>query len=311
LSADFILMFFTRSKTFLLPLGALLALAASPLDAHPQAAPWPSGEKIQLNLSRGGFDILRYRAKLDSAGASPKALIVFGTGSGGWSYWEERVCCRLQDDGYEVLGIDFALYSQGDYDLNILESDYQKIVQYGLKACGNRPLPVILGGWSTGAEQAVAVAGGPQPPFGLVGLLLVSPGSEGAYGKYATNYVNWDTPAAKLFKLADFSSKLNHLRIAQWHAQLDPLDSCTWLDSLSAPHREFDFDHAIHDYRGACNDFLARLTESVAWILSGDASSRRVSSKYSVGLPLSVPRLVHSDGNVAVPTPQIEDGNVY
>lgn len=56
--------------------------------------------------------------------------------------------------------------------------------------------------------------------------------------------------------------------------QLDPLDSCAWLDSLSAPHREFDFDHAIHDYRGACDNFLARLSKSVSWILSGDPGSR-------------------------------------
>jgi len=261
-------MFFAESNTFAPVLWALLALAISPLDAHSKPAPWPSGEKIQLNLSRGGFEVLRYRAKLDGADASPKALIVFGTGSSGWSYWEERVCCRLQADGCEVLGVDFALYSQSDYDLNILESDYQKIVEYGLQACGNRPLPVILGGWSTGAEQAVAVAGGPHPPGGLAGLLLVSPGSDGAYGTCATNYLNWHTPASKIFKLADFASKLGRLRIAQWHAQLDPLDSRAWLDSLPATHREFDFNHAIHDYRGACDDFLARLSKSVLWILN-------------------------------------------
>jgi hypothetical protein len=278
LSADFILMCFAGSKTFMPVFWALLFLAIAPLDAHPKPAPWPSGQKIRLELSRDEFEVLRYRAKLDSAGASPKALIVFGTGSGGWSYWEENVCCKLQDDGYEVLGIDFAIYAHNDYDLNILESDYQKIIQYGLKACGNRPLPVIMGGWSTGAEQAVAVAGGPHPPTGLVGLLLVSPGSEGAYGTNATNYINWHTPASKLFKLADFASKLSHLRIAQWHAQLDPLDSCTWLDSLSTTHREFDFDHALHDYRGACADFLARLSKSVSWILNGDASSRSPAS---------------------------------
>ena len=281
-------MFLTGDKTFLAVLWALLVLAMGPLEARQKAPPWPSGEKIKLNLSRSGFEVLRYPAKLDSAEASPKALIVFGTGSSGWSYWEEKVCCSLQADGYEVLGIDFALYSQSDYDLNILESDYQKMVEYGLKACGNRPLPVILGGWSTGAEQAVAVAGGPHPPTGLVGLLLVSPGSEGAYGIYATNYVNWRTPASKLFKLSDFASKLSPLRIAQWHAQLDPLDSCAWLESLSTSHREFDFDHAIHDYRGACDDFLAQLSKSVLWILDGGSA---VPGK---GRPLAVGRLAGS-----------------
>jgi hypothetical protein len=266
-------MFLTRCKLFLSALVLLLALTAGPLEAKNKSAPWPSGEKTQLNLSRGNFNVLLYRAKLPDAGASPKALIIFGTGSGGWSYWEEAVACRLQADGYEVLGIDFALYSQHDYDLNILEDDYQTIIQSGLKACGNHPLPVILGGWSTGAEQAVAVAGGPHPPAGLTGLLLVSPGGEGGYGTYATNYIYWNAPASKLFKLADFAPKLDNLRIAQWHAQLDPLDSRAWLASLITPHREFDFDHALHDYRGACDAFLVRLSKSVSWILSADANS--------------------------------------
>jgi hypothetical protein len=155
--------------------------------------------------------------------------------------------------------------------LSVLEADYQKIIDFGLKAARNPLLPVVLGGWSTGAEQAVAAAGGPHPPSGLVGLLLVSPGSEGGYGSYATNYINWDTPASKLFKLADFEPHLSDLRIAQWHAQLDPLDSIAWLDSLTAPHREFVFDHAIHDYQGACDDFLNGLSTSVSWVLSGSA----------------------------------------
>jgi hypothetical protein len=124
----------------------LLILAAMPLEAHPKPSPWPSGEKIRLHLNRGGFEVLRYRVKLNKLGESPKALIVFGTGCSGWSYWEERVCCNLQANGYEVLGIDFARYSKFDYDLNILESDYQKIIQFGLKTCGNHSLPIILGG---------------------------------------------------------------------------------------------------------------------------------------------------------------------
>jgi hypothetical protein len=252
--------------------GALLILAATLLYARPKATRWPTGQGITMELNRGGFSVLRYPAKLGGSIKTPKALIIFGTGCSGWSYWEERVCCKLQSEGYEVLGVDFALYSQFDYNLNTLESGYQKIIDFGQKSAGNQPLPVILGGWSTGAEQAVAVAGGPHPPTGIVGLLLVSPGSEGGYGSYATNYINWNTPPSKLFKLADFDSRLSDLRIAQWHAQLDPLDSTAWLESLSTPHREFIFDHAIHDYRGACNDFLAGVSKSVSWVLSGKDS---------------------------------------
>jgi hypothetical protein len=259
-------MFFREKAELVL---VLLVLALVPLHARSKPAPWPSGQKVRLELSRGGFEILRYRAQLDNPSASPKALIIFGTGCSGWSYWEERVCCKLQSSGYEVLGLDFARYSQFDYDLNNLESDYRKIAQFGMQHYGNHPLPVILGGWSTGAEQAVAVAGGPNPPSGLTGLLLVSPGSEGGYGPYATNYITWEAPASKLFQLTDFDSRLRNIRIAQWHAELDPLDSRAWLASLPTSHREFDFDDAIHDYRGACDDFLTRLNDSVSWILTG------------------------------------------
>src|SRR5271170_3148793 len=84
--------------------------------------------------------------------------------------------------------------------------------------------------------------------------------------------VSHNRNASKLFNLADFDPGLSRLRIAQWHAQLDPLDSCTWLDSLPAVHREFDFAHAIHDYCGACNDFMAQLSQSVSWILKGSSA---------------------------------------
>ena len=118
----------THCRLFLPAIGLLLALAGGPLHANDKSPPWPSGEKVRLNLNRGNFEVLLYPAKLDNAGASPKALIIFGTGSSGWSYWEEAVCCRLQADGYEILGIDFALYSQHDYDLNILSIDCSVVV---------------------------------------------------------------------------------------------------------------------------------------------------------------------------------------
>jgi len=234
---------------------------------HADVLDWTSGEKIVIPLQRGPFTVLRYPAKLPPGRTSPKVLVVFGSGCGGWSYWEENVCHKLQADGDEVLGIDFSLYAQMDYDLAILESDYRTIVQKGLTTYAAAQSPVILGGWSTGAEQAVAAAGGPQPPPGLVGLLLVSPGSEGGYGSYAVSYLDLDAPSTKLFKLTDFAPKLSGLQIVQWHAEFDPLDSISWLHLLKTPHREYTFPDAIHDYDGACASFLTGLSSSTSWIL--------------------------------------------
>jgi hypothetical protein len=106
----------------------------------------------------------------------------------------------------------------------------------------------------------------------LIGLFLVSPGSEGGYGPYATSLTSIGAPASSLFKLADLGPLLHGVRVVQWHAQYDILDSRAWLASLQVPHREFDFPNAIHDYGGPCDSFLDRLDESFAWILPAPAS---------------------------------------
>ena len=165
------------------------------------------------------------------------------------------------------MGIDTRLYSLTDYDIDILQQDFQTLAQYGMKPYGAHPPPLIVGGWSSGAEQAVAAGGGPHPPAGLVGLLLIAPGSWGGYGWYASNDYGPRLMKKGTFDLSDFASNLTHLRIVQWHAGLDILDSRSWLSSLTAPHREYDLSYAIHDYDGASDEFLARLNDSVAWIL--------------------------------------------
>ena len=254
-------------------LGAALLLALpGVLGATASATASP----MVVNLQRGIFSMRRYQAH-PLPGALPKALIIFGSGCGGWSSFEEKICRRLQMEGYEVLGLDFALYAANDYDAATLERDYHTIVQAGLALYPKR-VPVILGGWSTGAEQAVSVAGDPFPPPELTGLLLISPGSEGGYGSYALAYISLDPPASRYFLLREFAPKITGLRVAQWHAEYDPLDSRSWLKHLKAPYREFDFANAIHDYRDACPDFLAQLSESVTWILNGPTSIAKPST---------------------------------
>lgn len=223
---------------------------------------------LTLQLQRGSFTVRRYQARLQPGTTSPKALIVFGSGCGGWTEWESKVCLYLQGEGYEVLGIDFAQYAQNDYDAPTLNHDYRAIVKAGLAPYASHPPPVILGGWSTGAEQAAAVASGSFPPAQLVGLLLISPGSEGGYGAYAVEYVTLDPPADRYFLMAELAPKITNVRVAQWHAGYDPLDSCSWLRTLKAPHREFDYPYAIHDFGDASPDFLRQLSASVAWILA-------------------------------------------
>ena len=249
------------------------ALSSSPAQVSPQPPVVPTHQDISIELKRGAMPILLYPVKLDDSLKTPKALILFGSGGGGWCWWEDKVCDSLRKNGYEILGIDTRLYSLTDYDIDILQQDFQTLAQYGLKPYGEHPPPLIMGGWSSGAEQAVAAGGGPHPPAGLVGLLLIAPGSWGGYGWYASHDYGPHLMKKGTFDLTDFAPNLTRLRIVQWHADLDILDSRSWLSSLKAPHREYDLGYAIHDFGEASDEFLTRLNDSLNWILdkNGDA----------------------------------------
>lgn len=244
------------------------ARSASPAKSE------PTHQTISVKLKRGSFDVLIYPAQLDASLKYPKAIILFESGGGGWCWWEDKVCTQLQKDGYEIMGIDARVYSLTEYDVHTLQQDFQTIAQVGMKSYGDHPLPLIVGGWSTGAEQAVAVGGGPNPPTNLTGLLLIAPGSWGGYGWYASHDYGPRLVKKHTFALSDFGPRLTPLRIVQWHASLDILDSRSWLKSLKAPHREYDLDHSIHDFGGVSDEFLARLNESLDWILDKNPVSQ-------------------------------------
>jgi len=228
----------------------------------------PGSVCVTLPLKRGPFTFPRYVPGDPKFAKHPRAVVILGSGGGGFYYWEERVSSGLQAAGFEVIGINCADYAKTDYDLDILQADMDTIAQSSLSPYGAHPPPLILAGWSMGAEQAVPAAGGPHPPKGLVGLVLMAPGSRGRYGQRLTDDLNLSPTGPGTFALKDFAHSLGRVRVIQWDASLDPLYSKTWLSSLSAPHKEFVLPYAIHDFNGANADFVKRLADSLNWILS-------------------------------------------
>ncbi len=233
--------------------------------------PRSSGQAIVINLGGSpatntphrSFTVFEFPAAINP----PKALILFGSGDGGWTGWEDKVCHSLQTHGYTVLGIDSADYAKTDYDLATLQADYSRIAQTGLNAYESSPPPVIVGGWSMGAAQAIAVGGGPNRPRGLVGLLLLSPCSRGRYGLRVSDVVDILPTGPNTFGVEEFISGLNGLRIVQWHANDDHVDSTAWLPDLTTPHQEYDFPNAGHNYNWASPAFLGEMVPSIDWIL--------------------------------------------
>jgi hypothetical protein len=233
--------------------------------ASPAAAADPTRQELTVPLTRGDFTILRFSSKKPST----KAIILFGSGDGGWrDDFEEKVARGLQEQGFDVISFDCAAYSKTDYDLPTLQADFARIAQAAEAPFGGHPPPLIIGGYSMGAEQAVAVAGGPNPPPGIAGLLLISPTSRGRYGLRGVDKMDIPPSGPGTFGLADFAQKLETLRVAQWHGGWDPTDSVAWLDQLRAPYQKLVYPNAWHDFESACPDFLTKLGESATWVAS-------------------------------------------
>jgi hypothetical protein len=260
----------TPLRTFLFTFISIGLLFASfvPSAQAQTPPPQPDRTEVALALKRGAFTVYRYLPGDPKYAAAPKAVIIFGSGDGGFDGWEDRVCHGLQACGYEMLGFDCAVYAKTDYDLKTLQADMDTIAQSSLTRYGAKPPPLIIGGWSMGAEQAVPAAGGPNPPAGLKGLLLISPGDRGRYGLRVADRFNVQPTGPGTFALAFFGHNLNNYRVAQWNGNLDLLGSKAWLDTLTATHKAYGFPWGLHDYDGASDKFLKLLNESVEWILT-------------------------------------------
>ncbi len=231
----------------------------------------PDRLTVTVRLKRGDFTFFRYVPGDPKFAAHPLAVIIFGSGDGGFGGWEDRVCRALQATGYEMLSFDCALYAKADYDLDTLQADFNTIAQSSLAHYGDHPPPLILGGWSMGAEQAVPGAGGPHPPTGLVGLILLSPGERGRYGFRTTDGFDLSPTGPGTFALQDFDHTLNKVRVAQWNGTLDLPGSRNWLAGLTAPHKAYELPYSTHYYHWFSDDFLKLLAESISWILLPEA----------------------------------------
>ena len=158
-------------------------------------------------------------------------------------------------------------YAQTDYSLDTLQADFSAIAQKAQALFGAHPPPLIIGGYSMGAAQAIAAAGGPHPPQGLIGLLLIDPLSRGRYGLRTSDQMDVLPTGPGTFSVDSFCKTMGSSRVVQWHAADDSIDSRAWLDFLTAQHKEFNFPNTGHDYDTDRADFIHRLVESAEWIL--------------------------------------------
>lgn len=218
---------------------------------------------LQLDLSSGHFDALCYECP-----GQPRGIIVLASSDGGWSCWEERTARHLAEAGYIVGAWDSRKFADTRrYDQKSLAEGWRMLTQALMVRCrAEATTPVWYGGWSAGAEQAVAAAAAQASPLPLTGLLLAAPGARGRYGITDSDLLGHPPSGRDSFALADLAPDILGVPVAQFAAEQDPQDDTVWLDRLgTSPHRLYSLPAMSHDLDRAGSQFQAALDSAIVW----------------------------------------------
>jgi lysylphosphatidylglycerol synthetase-like protein (DUF2156 family)/pimeloyl-ACP methyl ester carboxylesterase len=250
--------------------GAILFLSLMvPLAGHAaeDVPDWPPLTNIAL--AHCDFDIRLY----PTPGGDPRALVVFGSGDGGWSAWEHVIATWLQEANVAVVAFDLEKYSATDFDQPTIAKDMAAASAFAAERLNAKGIPVLYGGWSMGAAQAIAAARGTNRPPELAGLLLMSLDSRGRYGVRASDLIGITPTGPGTFDLNEFNPDLKDIRVVQYHGTADFMAQKTWIRLLKSPHQLYLLKGMNHGFDGLGPEFQSVLLQGVAWALGDDSAA--------------------------------------
>lgn len=238
--------------------------------------------KLKITLTHGGETMLRIYEPDD---LPPKAIFIFGSGDGGWSPWEDQISVWLRDMGVYVVGWDFERYAMkvdaatgekehDDFTKEDVGCDHALMANAALERIGKSDVPIIYGGWSSGAVQAVPAAAWKDRPKSLVGIMLFGADSRGRYGLRDSDLVGKTPTGPGTFALTEFSKAVENLRVVQFHGTADFMASTSWIRTLKSPRALYEIPRANHGFDGPSEEFAEDyLPRGVEWILGDDSKA--------------------------------------
>jgi lysylphosphatidylglycerol synthetase-like protein (DUF2156 family) len=256
------------SRSFVILFYFICSFLSRGLKAE-EAEPVYEYKTEKVKLVRGLFDFRILDAQLKPA----RSVVVFGSGDGGWSEWEEAVCNWLSDAGAVIVALDSRKYCETDFTADILRKDMATLAEEGLKASGDPALPVIYAGWSTGAVLAVPAAASKKRHKNLTGLMLLSADSRGRYGLRPSDELGFTPEGPGSFALSEFSSQMKGLRVAQFHGTTDFMASTTWIRSIDTTWQLYTVPGANHGFDGPSEEFQEYLLKGFDWVLGDDSAA--------------------------------------
>ena len=209
-------------------------------------------------------------------------LVLFTSGDGGWSPFCADIAAHIAAGGITVVGIDVKSYlvsfasPQKPVTAEDLTRDYDSIARIAIAQHGiDVKAPVVLVGWSLGADYSVIVASGLSVPVSrIVAISLPLYGERAWRPTDSIIYFTHGTPNEKVFDARQYLKKLNETPIVFLNAINDsnaPFREAQMLyETTPGAKRFYSVKASGHHFEGGEKEFYQDLDLSLPQIADKD-----------------------------------------
>jgi len=242
-----------------------LALAVALLAGTSRGLASSSPTSAPVVTSRGDYRLLVYPPRQET-GRPPVLLI---SGEGGWRRFDQTLSRFFADAGHWVGGMDSLKYFwHAQDDPRALADDIEAYVAALLRASG-RPegSPVILAGFSFGADLAPRIAGAWTGKSPIAGLVMLGPDEVGSL-QFRVLEVFGFSQDDHVFSVAEALATVKAVPILFLHGDEDAhSDAVSLFGRAPDPKKLIHVTGSDHHFAGHEDDLRARLAEGLAWLL--------------------------------------------
>jgi dienelactone hydrolase len=222
--------------------------------------------------------------------ATNQPLVLFTSGDGGWSPFCADIAAHIAATGATVVGIDAKDFlvkfasPRNPISPDELTRDYDAMARVAIARAGvDAKAPLVLAGWSLGADYSVLVASQPEFTHQVSRIVAIS---LPMYGELAWRpadaviYITHKTPHEKVFDAHEYLKQLNQTPIVFLNATDDstaPLrETQSLYEATPASKRLYTVKASGHHFEGGEQEFYRDLDQGLSLQQMADKSDKKL-----------------------------------
>ena len=230
--------------------------------------------KAPVITSRGDYSIQVYAPATDRR----FPLLLLMSGEGGWRNFDQRLAGYFQEQGFWVGGIDCLKYFwKAQDDRKALAADMRAYAKALALAAGRaEDAPLVLAGFSFGADLAPWIAGGDGWGSRIAGLIMLGPDDVGSLQFRVLEVFGFEEHE-HIFQVSEALASARGIPLLFIHGGADVHSSAPHLaDAAPPPKKILTVPDSDHHFNGHEDDLQKVLAQGVEWLLQTGKRSREI-----------------------------------